>query len=243
MAKASTGNGNGKSAAEFTPPGVSSPRGIVLPPLALQTIEVTLVGDSSMIMHRWSAKHKKMMLDKQTKRAKGAKEAKDPQRDFEESAYAFDADGTQLEQWSKHKGPVRFAFPTTAFKSAAVTACTSIGGITKVQARQAFRVLGEFSYIEGAQPKLREDMVRIGMGVADIRYRAEFWPWWTTLTIQHNENVMSAEQILNMLNTAGFGVGVGEWRPERDGDRGTFHVANEADMKMIEEFNKKKNKN
>lgn len=120
-----------------------------------------------------------------------------------------------------------------AFKAAAVTACTSIGGITKVAARQAFHVEGEMALIEGSEPRMRQDMVRVGMGTADIRYRGEFFPWFTTLTIQFNNRFMSAEQILNMLNTAGFGVGVGEWRPEKDGQYGRFHVGDEAEVAAI----------
>jgi hypothetical protein len=30
---------------------------------------------------------------------------------------------------------------------------------------------------------------------------------------------------MNLLNTAGFAVGVGEWRPEKDGQYGMFRVA------------------
>lgn len=205
-------------------PGVQKSVSVELPRLNISRVEVFLVGETPLIMHKWSDKAKKEMLDKQMKRAKTAKEAKDPQRDFEESVYRLDDDAD---------GHPVYGFPVIAFKAAAVTACTSIGGITKVQARQAFHIDGEYAVIEGSLPRMREDMVRIGMGTADIRYRGEFFPWWTKLTIAHNANVMSAEQILNMLNTAGFGVGVGEWRPEKDGQFGRFHVANEQDMDEI----------
>jgi hypothetical protein len=195
---------------------------VELPPLNLQRIDVTLIGDTPLIMHKWSEKAKKEMLAKQMKKAKLGKEAKDPERDFRESIYVIGEGKAQY-----------YGFPVIAFKAAAVTACTSIGGITKVQARQAFHIDGEYARIEGSEPRMREDMVRVGMGTADIRYRGEFFPWFTTLTISHNANVMSAEQILNMLNTAGFGVGVGEWRPEKDGQYGRFHVANEQDMAAV----------
>lgn len=190
---------------------------VELPRLNIQTLEVTLIGDTPLIVHRWSEKAKKAMLDKQMKKAKQAKEAKDPEQDFRESLYVLE-DGT-------------FGFPAIGFKAAAVTACTSIGGITKVAARQAFHVDGEYVVIRGSEPSMREDMVRIAMGTADIRYRGQFDPWWTVLTIKYNANVFSAEQLMNMLNTAGFAVGVGEWRPEKDGQYGRFHVATAAEMK------------
>jgi hypothetical protein len=108
-----------------------------------------------------------------------------------------------------------------------------------VAARQAFHVDGEFAVIEGGEPVMREDMVRIGMGTADIRYRGEFKRWWTTIDVKHNANVMSAEQVVNLFNTAGFAVGVGEWRPERDGQFGRFHVAGDAEMRELGIIGKK----
>jgi hypothetical protein len=87
---------------------------------------------------------------------------------------------------------------------------------------------------------MREDMVRVGMGTADIRYRGEFKQWFTTIAVKYNANVMSAEQILNLMQTAGFAVGVGEWRPERDGQFGRFHVATAKEMKAIGEMRGKK---
>lgn len=191
---------------------------IELPKLNLQRMEITLIGDSPLICHRWSEKAKKEILDKQMKKAKGAKEAKDPERDYRESLYELPGGG--------------YGFPAVAFKAAAVTACTSIGNITKVAARQTFHVEGDMVRIVG-EPRMREDMVRVGMGTADIRYRGEFETWRATLVVSFNGNVLSAEQIMNLFNTAGFGVGIGEWRPEKDGQFGRFHVATAEEMRNL----------
>lgn len=185
-----------------------------LPSLNIATMTLTLIGDSGLICHAWSEKAKRAMLDKQMKKAKSGREAKDPEADYQSSLYRL-GDG--------------YGFPSVAFKDAAVTACTSTGSITKVAARQAFHVVGEMVPIEG-EPRMREDMVRVGMGTADIRYRGEFENWRATLTVRFNANVLSAEQILNLFNTAGFGVGIGEWRPEKDGSHGMFHVATGKEM-------------
>jgi hypothetical protein len=192
---------------------------IALPKLDIRTIDVRLVGDSSLIVHHWSQKAIKQMLDKQMGKASEGKEHKNPVRDYEESCYVI----TPAPEGKPFEDGV-FGFPAIAFKSAAVEACTSLGkSITKVAARQAFHVVGELVVIEG-KPRPREDMVKISMGTADIRYRAEFPEWSTVIRIRYNARVLSAEQIVNMLNTAGFAVGVGEWRSERDGSHGLFHV-------------------
>jgi hypothetical protein len=177
----------------------------------IQRIELELVGDSPLIVHAWSAKAKKEMLDKQMKRAKAAKEAKDPVRDYEESFYRL----------SNGKP----AFPTIAFKQAAVSAGGRFSdGLKMTELRGAFFVEGELVEIDG-EPRMREDMVRVGMGTADIRYRPEFPEWRVKLPIKYNADKISLEQLVNIFNLAGFGVGVGEWRPERDGQFGMFHVA------------------
>jgi hypothetical protein len=118
----------------------------------------------------------------------------------------------------------RFTFPSVAFKNAAVEACTSLGkSITKVAARQCFHVCGEFAEIHG-HPRMREDMVRLNGQTADIRFRGGFPEWSITLLVRYNARVLTAEQVVNVFNVAGFGVGVGEWRSEKDGSFGLFHV-------------------
>ena len=188
---------------------------IEIPPIEKGILEITLVGDSPLICHRWSEKAKREMLDKQMKKATQKKEAKDPERDFRESLYPFPGGG--------------YGFPALAFKTAAVDACSHLSDITKVQARGAFHVIGELVKIHGDVTR-REDMVTIGMGTADIRYRGEFKTWKTKVTVQFNTHILSKEQVVNLFNTAGFAIGVGEWRPQRDGNFGMFHVGSEAEV-------------
>lgn len=186
-------------------------KSLILPKLEIRTLQVTIVGDSPLICHRWSEKAKQQMLDKQMGIATSGREHKNPDEDYHSSLYPHPDGG--------------YGFPAVAFKNAAVTACTSLGkqAITKVAARQAFHVVGELVKLAG-DPRPREDMVRIGMGTADIRYRGEFPEWSCVLTIRYNARVLTDEQIVNVINTSGFAVGVGEWRPEKDGQYGMFHV-------------------
>ena len=206
-------NGNQEAA----PPKIKNQEGGVRPllievlKLDIKTLNVKIIGDSPLICHRWSDKAKKMMLDKHMGKASPGKEHKSPEADFMSSLYPM--------------GNGKYGFPSIAFKCAAVDACTSLGkALTKVAVRQAFHIQGELVEIKGT-PTMREDMVRVGMGTADIRYRAEFREWSCVLTIRYNARALSAEQITNLVETAGFAVGVGEWRPEKNGQNGLFHVA------------------
>lgn len=183
---------------------------IQVPKINIANLQIKLVGESPLICHAWSDKAKKQMLDKQMKKAKTAKEAKDPKADYLASLYKHPDGG--------------YGFPCVAFKAAAVGACRFSDGLKMTQARGAFHVVGELAKIDG-EPRMREDMVRLSMGVADIRYRGEFWPWSATLTIQYNSDAFSPEQIVNLFNIAGFGIGIGEWRPEKSGQYGRFRVA------------------
>lgn len=188
---------------------------IEVPRIDVGHIELTLIGDSPLISHRWSDKAKKQMLDKQMKKAKEGKSAKDPERDYQESLYEHPEGG--------------YGFPCVAFKAAAVGACRFSDGIKMTEARGAFHVVGELAKIDG-EPSMREDMVRVGMGTADIRYRGQFEKWSVRLLISYNKAALSPEQIVNLFNIAGFGVGIGEWRPEKDGSYGRFHVATQKEV-------------
>jgi hypothetical protein len=174
----------------------------------VRRITVRIVGDSPLITHAWSHKAKQMMLDKQMKKGTQAKEAKDPERDYEESLYRLSDGGC--------------GFPAVGVKAAAVRGAKGLG-MVMTDARTAFHIEGDLLRING-EPRPREDMVRLQGNTADIRYRGEFVEWSIDLPITYNARIVSAEQIVAMLDAGGFGTGIGEWRPEKDGQFGRFHV-------------------
>jgi hypothetical protein len=187
---------------------------IEVKPINIKFTTINIVGDTPLIVHAWSEKVKKEMLDKQMKKAKTARGAKDPQEEYR-SAFYYLPDG-------------RYGFPAVGFKTAAVSAGGRFSeGLKMTELRGAFFVDGvdgtDLVAIEG-EPTMREDMVRVGMGTADIRYRPEFRTWAASLRVRFNADKISIEQLVNLMNLAGFGVGIGEWRPERDGQFGCFHV-------------------
>jgi len=180
-------------------------------------LRIRVIGETPLIMHRWSEKAVKEMLDKQRGvKSLTKREAKDPQQDYEASMYRM-PDGSG------------FAFPAVAFKSAMVSACREIDGLTMAQARQLFHVRGlddpEYVRIEG-EPRMRQDTVRVANGAADIRFRGEFVSWSADMEIDFNAAVLKAEDVANLLAYAGASVGIGERRPEREGNSfGLFKVS------------------
>lgn len=181
---------------------------IELPALRIETMRLMLIGDSPLIVHAWSEKAKRQMLEKQMKKASKGKEAKDPEADYEACFYRTETGA--------------YGFPAIGVKAAMVAAARYVEAKMTVL-RGAFHIDEEMLTIIG-DPRPREDMVRVGMGVADIRYRPEFVDWKIPVAIKYNTSAISAEQVANLLNVAGFGVGIGEWRPERNGSYGRFHV-------------------
>lgn len=182
---------------------------ISIPNLKRQIIRLTLIGDSPLICHKWSDVQKKRILDKQMMKAKTGKMARNIEQEYKDSLYPHPDGG--------------YGFPSIALKKAAVDAAAFIDGAKKTEMRGSFHIEEEFVKLEG-KPSRREDSVRIGMGTGDLRYRAEFKTWKTTLNITYNTSVISADQIVNLFNNAGFSIGIGDWRPQKNGTFGRFSV-------------------
>ena len=204
-------------------------------PIEIQKVNLRIVGDTPLIMHAWSEKAKRMMLEAQMGLAKGKKkEPKNPVEDFIRSMYwltDMPEEMTEEAFGEAISNGARFGFPVTAFKQAAISAAYRMGlAKDKVSLRGAFFIDSDENgmiEIHSDAPKMREDMVKVGMGTADIRYRGEFANWYADMTISYNTNGnYSLENIMNIINAGGYICGVGEWRPEKDGQYGMFHVSN-----------------
>lgn len=57
-----------------------------------------------------------------------------------------------------------------------------------------------------------------------IAYRACYEHWEADLPISYQENVITVEQLINILELAGYAVGVGAWRPQCRGQFGRFEI-------------------
>lgn len=213
---------------------------IEIKPIQIKKVALRIVGDSPLIMHAWSEKAKRQILEKQQSKTKGKKkEDKKPFDDFIRSMYWLDGrpeydknadEGDMMNAfYSAIENGARFGFPVTAVKQAAISAAYRSGwSKDKVSLRGAFFIESDENgmiEIHSDPPVMREDMVRIGNGNADIRYRGEFRNWYADIVVDYNETGQySLENILNIIHAGGFLCGIGEWRPEKDGQYGMFHV-------------------
>ena len=217
---------------------------IEIKPINIETVGITIVGTTPLIVHAWSHKAKQEMLDKQRGKKVTAKHAiKVPINDFMASLYWLTeqpepgaTDEEADERWGRAvEAGAKFGFPVTAIKQSIITGAYRAGlDVRQTELRGTFFLEGataastvDLAEIVGPLPEMREDMVKVGgmSKAADIRYRGEFKSWEIPLRLKYNrDGKYSLEQILNMVNFGGFVVGIGEWRPERDGQFGMYQL-------------------
>lgn len=190
--------------------------------IAAETIRVPILGTTPLIVHRFSEKAKRTMLDAMQGR-KTPKESKDPEAEYEAAFYRFE-DGA-------------YGFPSGGFKLATVDASRFYWkDVTKVGLRQFMFIYGEgrhqLAKIEG-EPQMREDVVRVGQGGTDLRYRPEFPAWSTVLEVTYVTSALTRESVLSLIDAAGMGVGVGEWRPQKNGTFGTYRIDPDGKIEVI----------
>ena len=190
------------------------PKVIEIPKPNRTTLKVKIrsLPGSSLITNPLSEKATTGIKEKQLKKGKIAKEAKNPEELFQAALYRIN--GT-------------YGFPAAALKKAMVSAA-NIADLPMTMAKKAFFVMGDIvQFTKCAKPKMREDFPRLPNGSIDWRIRAEFDSWEMEHTILYNANYISAEQIVNLIDLAGFHCGFGEMRPfapKSSGSHGMFEV-------------------
>jgi len=204
-----------------------SENSLEISPIPAETLRVPILGTAPLIVHRFADKAKRQMLDAMQGR-KSPKEPKDPQQEYEAAFYRL-KDGVA-------------GFPVIAFKQATIGAARFYGkDITMTALKQFMFFRGEIgsdgqqlARIDG-EPRMREDVVRVGRGGsgADLRYRPEFLEWSTVLEVTFVKSVITRGSVLSLIDAGGMGVGVGEWRPEKDGAFGTYRVDPTRDVEVI----------
>lgn len=187
---------------------------VAIPETGIKTMEFTLRGKkgSLLVIHAFAEKAKQEIRDKQQKKAKKVKAERMPQDECNAAKYLDE------------KG--RECAPITAIKKAIISATTAFEDLTKVALRQSIFVdsvlnpgsaLVPIELHDGkfAKGKMREDAVTIGINTRGLTYRPEYPEWQFQIRVEYNSRMVSTEQLIALIDQAGWGVGICEGRPER----------------------------
>jgi len=190
---------------------------VTIPKLEIDEIVVRVTGLSPLLAHNWAEKAKTEIRDKQGgKKIARERAIRDPRQEFQDARYIM-PDG-------------RDGFPAIAFKLAMKRAAKGLDGLTMVDLSTWVYVLSDVGQrqtglvaIEADEPEMREDMVRVSNGAVDLRYRPAYFPWAANLRIRFQSGKINRESVVALVARAGL-TGVGDWRPEKNGDFGTWTV-------------------
>lgn len=215
---------------------------IEIRPVVMRDVLVTIKGTSPLITHAWSAKAKKQILEKELGATKTkAREPRDVIEEFASSMYWLDRMPDEINENTIKEAlesGVRFGFPVTAIKQAAIKTAYRMGWSKDMASlRPSFMVKASFDgyyggdceidfekkrvkivpntykyadlvEIKSKPPVMREDPVTVGMGSADLRYRGEFRDWSIDFVMSYNENGLYSLDQIINMINAG-GVGCG----------------------------------
>lgn len=203
-----------KATKAATTASVGSDGPVKLAPINKQRVTMRINGLSPLIQHQWGEKALGMMRDKHAGKKTKTRDVRDPEQEGREAAYTTD-DG-------------KYGVPAMAVKSAVIAAAHKDIGVEKTLVRKALFLVCKDSRkvieMDCDDPVITEDPVRVGQGSADLRYRPYFHRWSVVMTWEIDAELLRVEDLLNLIDRAGFGVGIGEWRPEKGGEYGRFEV-------------------
>lgn len=220
---------------------------VAIRPIKLKKIPIRIVGDTPLITHAWSEKAKRQMLEDQQKNTKTKKKPyRYPFDDFARSLHWLTPmpaekitdpnTGDEREIVTEElfdeaiTNGARFGFPANAFKIAGNAAAYRMEWVPNQSKLRGAYFLnaedgGELVEIKGCTPMCREDMVKLQGTSSDLRYRATFEEWYCDMVLEFNESgAYKLDDILTIIEAGGYVTGVGEWRPERDGIFGRYHI-------------------
>ena len=195
--------------------------------IQVERVLIPIEGTAPLISHRFDEKARRQMLEKQTAR-KALREVRKPQEEYEACLYRMAlADGGEC-----------YGFPASAFRKATIGAARFYDkSVSMTGLRQLFMTKGVITKadplalveLEG-EPELREDTVRLPNGNAEVRFRGEFEEWGAVLDVEYVASSIDRDSLLSLVAAGGRFVGVGDWRPERTGQFGTYRIDGEVEV-------------
>jgi hypothetical protein len=185
---------------------------IEIPPIRIGRVEIVISGLTPLLTNRFSDRTLDEIEATQTGRPKVAKAPRNPEQEFRDAAHVLDEKAG------------RYGFPAAGVKLAVVAGGYRLGGEQMTKLRAVFSIEKDILEIEASAPRKRRDHAHLQAGPWMPIYRPEFWPWRITVPVAYVSNLISLEQVVNLFRLAGMGIGIGCWRPEKNGTKGQFEV-------------------
>lgn len=153
--------------------------------------------------------------------------------DKKKSKQTYDKDDISEEEKAKEKyyftTDGKKGIPARAFYNSMIRASSYIfdkkdGGMRNI--KEGINILGDIIPLKFKKEVQLTHWGRMsGMTKAPRKIiRNSFEDWSCELEIEYNQSQLSAEHIVNILNWAGFHIGVGAFRKEKTGNFGSFYV-------------------
>jgi len=190
---------------------------VVIPAPKFETVEVKIIGDTKLVLHKFSKKAREQIKQKQmmgSRAKKGNKrEPKDFDKLYKEALYVGE----------DSNGKTWYGFNASSVRHAMVSACKLVG-FHMTKGKLAIFIEPDGFDVENGIPLVKitkgtphkhESHVRIANNTCDICIRP-MWDegWESKLRIRYDADVFSREDVLNLLMRAGLQVGIGEGRPD-----------------------------
>lgn len=198
---------------------------IEIQPPNFKTVKLRLEGVSPLMMNKFSQKARKQMEDAQQAESK-------TKRKREPKDYAAEFEGAKYVSTDKWEG-----VPALSIRAAMIRACSTVSGLPMTVAKGAFFIKADgFDKIDGTPlikiiGKAKHDTrpVRLESGVTDLRNRPRYDSWACEIEVEFDADLVSANDVANLLARAGMQIGIGELRPfgrkSFGGDFGMWTVA------------------
>lgn len=198
---------------------------IELKPLGNKFMEVTIVGDSDLVLNKMNDINARMLTDKQKGKAKNT-ETPNEWEGIITSMHWLKGKPTNYSEEGliealKENAPCLTGFGLKKSFGDAVVRNEIDKYKTKFDAGVNIIASGGLVPISFAQHFVDEKLMSPKKGSPVLTRLNRFSGWSATFTISYMESVYSAEQIINIVNLAGFGMGIGSGRSS---GFGRYHV-------------------
>lgn len=213
---------------------MSDKKSLSVKPLNIKTVEITIEGDSDLILNKMTDSSITEIVEKQTgKTAKKAKEAINQWQRLIEGLHWMDGkeeDFTE-EGWKKALEKNRVGYDASGIKKGICDAAVRVLGESKSTITNAnIQVIPEKANlvpIKFSNVAIDESVITNYKGNAFVTYRNVFSGWSSKFKVQFMSDNISIEQLVELIQAMGFAGGLGAHRVGlKGGTNGQFHVKN-----------------